>query len=64
MQHYLCISLTLVCSKILEHIIHSSIMTHLDGHNILQMVIRISFQTLSGTLIAMYSAWLYYYKSK
>jgi hypothetical protein len=33
--NYRPVSLTSVCSKILEHIIHSSVMTHLDQHNLL-----------------------------
>ena len=28
-------SLTVICCKLLEHILHSSIMRHLDAHNIL-----------------------------
>jgi len=33
--NYRPISLTSVCSKIMEHVLHSSIITHLDQHNIL-----------------------------
>ena len=34
-SNYRPISLTSVCSKILEHIVHSQIMRHLDAHQIL-----------------------------
>ena len=33
--NYRPVSLTSVCSKIMEHIIHSSVMTHLDQHDLL-----------------------------
>ena len=34
-SNYRPVSLTCICCKILEHILHSNIMSHLDSHNIL-----------------------------
>ena len=34
-SNYRPISLTAICSKVMEHILHSQIMQHLDAHNIL-----------------------------
>ena len=33
--NYRSVNLTAVCSKVIEHILHSNIMTHLDTHSIL-----------------------------
>jgi hypothetical protein len=54
--NYRPISLTSVCSKLLEHILHSQIMKHLDHHNILsnqQHVFRKQRATESQLLLTL-----------